>query len=132
MSLLSKQMHSKSKTIRTGSGKRKVKFRDKKRYEIGNYFISTKMSEEDVRVNYRGRGGKITSKLKKAATANVLTKEGYKKAKIKVVVESKDNRNFARLNTITKGTIINTDVGKAVVLNRPGREGFINAKLLDE
>ncbi len=125
-------MHSKSKTIRTGSGKRKVKFRDKKRYEIGNYFISTKMSEEDVRVNYRGRGGKITSKLKKAATANVLTKEGYKKAKIKVVVESKDNRNFARLNTITKGTIINTDVGKAVVLNRPGREGFINAKLLDE
>ncbi len=132
MSLLSKQMHSKSKTIRTGSGKRKVKFRDKKRYEIGNYFISTKMSEEDVRVNYRGRGGKVISKLKKAATANVLTKEGYKKAKIKVVVESKDNRNFARLNTITKGTIINTDVGKAVVLNRPGREGFINAKLLDE
>ena len=61
---------------------------------------------------------------------NVLTKEGYKKLEIKGVLESKDNRNFARQNIITKGTIINTDIGKAVVVNRPGREGTVIAKLI--
>ena len=69
-------------------------------------------------------------KLKRAGFANLLTKDGYKKAKITGVLESHDNRNFARQNIITKGTIINTEMGKAVVLNRPGREGAINARLV--
>jgi len=46
------------------------------------------------------------------------------------VLESKDNRNFARLNIITKGSVIETEAGKAVVINRPGREGSINARLI--
>ncbi len=132
MSILSKQTHRKSSTKRNGNGKHKIKFRDKKRYEIGNYFISTKLADKNEQVKYRGRGGKRINKLKKAATANVITKEGYKKVKITAVMESKDNRNFARLNLITKGTIINTEAGKAMVLNRPGREGFVNAKIIDE
>ena len=37
---------------------------------------------------------------------------------------------FSRQNIITKGTIINTDMGKAVVVNRPGREGTVIAKLI--
>jgi small subunit ribosomal protein S8e len=32
---------------------------------------------------------------------------------------------------MTKGAIIETEIGKAVVLNRPGREGTINAKLIE-
>jgi small subunit ribosomal protein S8e len=68
--------------------------------------------------------------LKKVLFANVLTKSGYKKAKITGVVESKDNRNFARQNIITKGATIITELGNAVVLNRPGREGSVNAKLI--
>jgi small subunit ribosomal protein S8e len=59
-----------------------------------------------------------------------LTSSGYKKAKIKSVLESPDNRNFARQAMITKGTIIETELGRAVVLNRPGRDGTINARLL--
>ena len=47
------------------------------------------------------------------------------------MLESKDNRNFARQNIITKGTIINTDMGKAVVTNRPGRDGAVTAKLVE-
>lgn len=78
----------------------------------------------------RRRGGSETVRLKAAKSVNVLTKEGYKKLEIKGVLESKDNRNFARQNIITKGTIINTDMGKAVVVNRPGREGTVIAKLI--
>jgi small subunit ribosomal protein S8e len=135
MSQFGKQLHSGSKTKRYGNGKRKVKFRDKKRYEIGNYFSATKLADakkdKDVTSDIRRRGGKVTAKLKSAAFANLLTKSGYKKVRIKGVLESKDNRNFARQNLITKGTVINTDLGKAVVVNRPGREGSVNAKLVE-
>ncbi|MFI5412752.1 MAG: hypothetical protein ACHQX1_02580, partial [Candidatus Micrarchaeales archaeon] len=69
--------------------------------------------------------------LRAAAFANLLTKQGYKRVRIKGVTESKDNRNFARQNIITKGTIITTELGKAIVTNRPGREGSVNAKLIE-
>ncbi len=130
MSQFGVQIHTKADTKRSGNGTKKLKFRDKKRREVGNYFSATKMSSENVVSRVRRRGAGVGTKLKRAGLVNLLTKDGYKKAKIIGVLESKDNRNFARQNIITKGTILNTDLGKAVVLNRPGREGAINAKLV--
>jgi small subunit ribosomal protein S8e len=124
------QMHRRSKTKISGNGKKNKKFRDKRRSEIGNYFSATKLADSNTNVSVRRRGGVIGSRLKKAATANLLTKDGIKKVKITGVLESKDNRNFARQNIITKGCIIITELGNAIVLNRPGREGSINAKLV--
>ncbi len=131
MSLLSKQRHASSRSKSSGNGKRKIKFRDKRRSETGNYFSATKLAENDEHVPVRRRGGTVTARLRKAGSVNLLTKDGYKLAKIKGVLESKDNRNFARQNIITKGTIINTDMGKAVVTNRPGRSGAVTAKLIE-
>lgn len=129
------QLHSKSKTKKFGNGKRKLKFRDKRRAELGNYFSATKLAaakqETNVAKPTRRRGGAETSTLKQAAFANLQTKQGFKKVRIKGVMESRDNRNFARQNIITRGTVINTDLGKAVVTNRPGREGSVNAKLIE-
>ncbi|MCL5433878.1 MAG: 30S ribosomal protein S8e [Candidatus Marsarchaeota archaeon] len=134
MSQFGVQLHRKSHTKKVGNGKKKIKFRDKKRSEIGNYFVSTKLADVKEDKNkvktVRRRGGRRSVVLKHAAYANVLTKEGYKKVKIKGVLESKDNKNFARQNIITKGTILNTELGKVEVINRPGRDGSINAKLV--
>ncbi len=124
------QIHSKSKTKNSGNGKAKNKNRDKKRSESGGYFVATKLGAESSRKAVRIRGGSQKSKLMYAGSANLLTKDGYKNVKITGVAESKDNRNFARLNIITKGTIIETEMGKAVVTNSPGKEGSVNAKLL--
>jgi small subunit ribosomal protein S8e len=131
MSQFGKQVHSRSKTKKSGNGKRRNKISDKHRSEIGNYFTATKLSDKSHVDLIRRRGGKETPVLKKAGFANLLTKQGYKKVAIKGVLESHDNRNFARQNIITKGTLITTELGKAVVLNRPGREGNINAKLVE-
>ncbi|MEM0149646.1 MAG: 30S ribosomal protein S8e [Candidatus Micrarchaeaceae archaeon] len=130
MSQFGSQIHQRSNTKKLGNGKKVRKFRDKRRSEIGNYFAATKLSQSSAAARTRKRGGSLGIKLKHAAFANVLTKAGYKKAKITEVIESKDNKNFARQNIITKGTLINTELGKAVVLNRPGREGAINARLV--
>jgi small subunit ribosomal protein S8e len=131
MSQFGVQVHGQSATKKSGNGARRRSNRDKKRREVGSYFSATKLSAENSSKTIRHRSGYTTTVLKAAGVANVLTKEGMKKVKITGVLESKDNRNFARQNIITKGTIINTELGKAVVTNRPGREGGVNAKIVD-
>ena len=132
MSQFGSQLHGKSARKLNGSGKVKIRSRDKRRHEMGGYFTATRLGAEDERKDSRGRGGNVKKKLMYSAFANLLTQSGYKKAKIKAITESKDNRNFARLNIITKGAVIETELGKAVVTNRPGREGLINAKLIEK
>jgi small subunit ribosomal protein S8e len=130
MSQFGVQYHGPSKRKLAGNGKLKIKSRDKKRHEVGGYFAATRLGENNVIKKVRTRGGKEKDKLKNAGYANLLVDGKYQKVKIKGVVESKDNRNFARLNILTKGTIIETELGKAIVINRPGKEGFVNAKLV--
>ncbi len=131
MSQFGSQFHGKSKRKLNGSGKKKLKNHDKKRHEMGGYFTATKLGEKDKIKHTRSRGGNQKSRLQYAAYANLLVKGKYKKVKIKSIAESKDNRNFARLNIITKGSIIDTEEGKALVINRPGREGHINARKVE-
>ncbi|MEM3839323.1 MAG: 30S ribosomal protein S8e [Candidatus Micrarchaeaceae archaeon] len=130
MSQFGSQLHGKSGRKLNGSGKLKLKSRDKRRHEMGGYFVATKLGQKNELKSVRTRGGSKKSKLMYAESVNLMTKNGYKKAKIKAIIESKDNRNFARLNIITKGSIIETDLGRAMVTNRPGRDGCINAKLV--
>lgn len=131
MAQFGSQFHGKSGRKLYGNGKLKKKSRDKKRYEMGGYFANTRIGEENSISRRRGRGKNIKDKLKYAAYANLLTKNGYKKAKIKAILESKDNRNFARLKIMTKGSVIDTELGKAVITNRPGRDGSVNARLME-
>jgi len=122
--------HGSGKTKRGGAGGKRKLARGKHLSEIGGPFTATKVGDKDVRKSVRGRGGTAKVKLKKAAFANVLTKDGYKKAKIKRVLESRDNRHFARMNVITLGSVIETDIGKARVTSRPGQTGVVNATLV--
>ena len=131
MSQFGAQSHGKSDRASSGSGRPKNRLRDRRRSESGGYFTETKIGSEAELNKVRIRGGRIKDTMKHVVFANILTKQGYKKSKITGVVESKDNRNFARLGIITKGATINTELGKARVLNRPGQEGSINALLIE-
>lgn len=131
MSQFGVQFHVKSDRASSGSGKPKSKLRDRRRSESGGYFAAAKLGSEAELKKVRTRGGRLKDALKHVVFANVLTKQGYKKSKITGVMESGDNRNFARLGIITKGAILNTELGKARVTNRPGQEGSINATLIE-
>ena len=52
------------------------------------------------------------------------------KSKILSVLENPANPNYVRRNIITKGAIIDTDIGTARVTSRPGQHGMINAILI--
>ena len=130
MSQFGSQFHGKPSRKKEGNGKPKKKFRDKRRSESGGFFARTALSDADKFKNVRGRGSTSKNKLQYAANANVLTESGYRKVKITAILESPDNRNFSRLKIMTKGSIISTEAGKAVITNRPGRDGSVNAKLI--
>jgi len=63
---------------------------------------------------------------------NVRTKDKSKKVEIKNVLETPSNRFLARQNVVTKGTIVDTELGKVKVTNRPSQEGNVNGILIEE
>ncbi len=53
-----------------------------------------------------------------------------KKAKIIAVKNNPANPFFARRNITTKGAVIETEIGDAIVTSRPGQDGAVNARLI--
>lgn len=120
--------------LRKITGGLKRKHRDKRKFELGSPPTETKLSDKDVRVKERVMGGNIKVRLAYASYANILdpqTKK-VKKAKILNVIETPANREYARRGIIVKGSIIQTELGKAKVTSRPGQDGVINAVLIKE
>ena len=54
-----------------------------------------------------------------------------KKLKILNVIENPANPHLVRQNIITKGCIIETEMGKARITSRPGQSGVLNAVLIE-
>ena len=116
---------------RSPTGSKYKKARDKRLYETGSVPTHTKVGEKQVKVS-RTKGGSLKIVSVNADIANVLDRKAkaYKKARIKTVVDNPASKHFIRRNIITKGTILDTELGKARVTNRPGQEGTINAVLV--
>jgi len=47
------------------------------------------------------------------------------------LLDNPADRNLARRGIVTKGAIIQTSLGKAVVTSRPGQDGVLNAVLIE-
>ncbi len=106
-------------------------FRKKRKMDLARQPAFTKVGEKKIKV-LRVRGSNKKLRLLSVEYANVLAKDGkMKKVKIKNVVENPANKNYARRNIITKGTIIETEIGKAKVTSRPGQDGVVNAVLIE-
>ncbi|ACS33148.1 30S ribosomal protein S8e [Thermococcus gammatolerans] len=121
------------RSLKKPSGGRIVLARKKRKRELGREPANTRVAEErEKRKIIRTYGGNRKVRLVEALYANVF--EGGKGRKVKIlnVVENPANRQYARRNIITKGAIIETEIGKAVVTSRPGQDGVVNAVLLKE
>ena len=113
------------------SGGRYIKRRKKKSYEIIGQKRSVKLGENKRRTK-RIRGGNKKVFLLKAKFVNVRGKDNkVKKIEIKNVLETPSNRFLARQNIITKGTLVDTEIGKVRITNRPSQEGVINGILAE-
>ena len=122
-------MKSQFRSRRKASGGRYKAIRKKKLREIGRDPMYTLIGKNKVNL-YKTTGGEVKRSLIRAEEANVFDGSKHKKVKILSVVDNKANRHFIRRNIITKGAVLKTELGDAVVVNRPGQEGHINATLL--
>ena len=113
------------------SGGKYIKNRKKKSYELVGQKRVVKIGEEK-RKTKRARGGSRKTLLLKAKFINIQGKgKKLKKLEIKNVLETPSNRFLARQNILTKGTIVETELGKVKISNRPTQEGVINGILVE-
>ena len=114
------------------SGGKLRKTRKKKLHEFKGHQISVKLGKEKKK-RIRVRAGRIKTILlatDKANVTNSKTKE-CRAVKIKNVVETPSNKFLAGQNILTKGAIIETELGKARITNKPSQESCVNAVLTE-
>ena len=119
-----------TKLTKKSTGGKKVKSSDKRLSMVGGHFAATRIGKEE-KVETRKRGGKLKAVLHYAEFANVaMPDKSIKRVKILSVVDAPNNRDFKRMNIVTKGVTIETEIGKAIVTSRVGQTGVVNAKLV--
>ena len=81
---------------------------------------------------YRTKGGNRKVRVLKAEFANVLDPRtsATKKAKIITVKENTSNPHYVTRNIMTRGAVVQTEVGLAKITSRPGQDGVVNAVLV--
>lgn len=113
------------------SGGKYVKSRKKKFYERPGQKRVIKLGKEKRKTKKIMGGNKKTSLLV-AKFVNVIEKNKTKKVEMKNVLKTPSNRFLARQNVITKGTIVDTELGKVKITNRPSQEGIVNGILIEK
>jgi len=105
----------------------------KRKYLSGRYPLNPTVGEVTEVKILRARGGNCKLKVKTVSVANVYIPSQKKTARVKVlkVIDNPSNRNLARRGVITRGAVIQTELGKAIVTSRPGQDGVVNAVLVE-
>lgn len=113
------------------TGGRYKMYRKKRLANTGSMPTLTKVGDKRLKIK-RARAGLLKQTLLSINKVNVLNSKTKKSqiSEIVKVIDSPANRNFVRRNIITKGTILETKIGKVKVTSRPGQEGTLNAVLI--
>jgi len=116
---------------RKKSGGKKHIFRGKRAFKMGSDAAETIVGETRV-TRKRGRGGRMKLRALAVNTVNVTDPATGKsqKTEIRGVVRNPANVDYQRRGVITKGAVLDTPLGQAIVTSRPGQHGAINAVLL--
>ncbi len=115
------------------TGGKKRRWRGKRAFEAGSEPTETTLGPvKQRRVGIRGGGVKV--RIASADWAVVTDRASGKTGKSKLlrVVRNPSNVDYQRRGVITKGAIVETELGQARVTSRPGQDGVINAVLVEK
>lgn len=116
---------------KSSGGRFKSSIEKKKKYKLARSSTLTKLDERRTQT-VKQRGKDTKTRLLTTNKVNLYdpkTKK-YSTEAIKTIADSPSNANYIRRNIMTKGTVIETSKGKAVITSRPGQIGILNAKLV--
>jgi small subunit ribosomal protein S8e len=113
------------------TGGRRIALRSRRKFELDRY-PNEAIIGSNLIVTRRVRGDNKKMALKTVEFANVSNYEEKKTTRSKIlrVIKNTANKDYERRGVITKGTVIETELGLARVVSRPGQVGLINAILL--
>ena len=109
------------------------KIRKKKKRDFGSDFFPIKIGKERKKV-VKCLAGIKKQRILQTDKVNVTDPSTGKTqlTKIMSVKENPANPHFVRMGIVTKGAIIETELGLAKVVSRPGQHGVVNALLVKE
>lgn len=112
------------------TGGRKKSYRSKRGFEAGGSASETSLGTSSRTVR-KVRSGILKAKLFSDKYVNVAdrTENVTKRAEVLRVISNPVSADYNRRKVMTKGTLIETSLGEAVITSRPGQDGVINAVL---
>ncbi len=107
--------------------------RSRRSDEKDSFSVDTLLGDHSIRVK-NSRGGNVKISLVSDNSVNVIDKSNnsIKKVAINRVLKNPSNRDYERRGVITRGAILDTELGKVRVLSRPGQSGIIDGILINE
>ena len=101
--------------------------RKKRRFEIARELQQATIGSGTVK-KYRVRGANRKLRILTTNTVNVFDPATKKIQPVKVVTvrENPANPNYVQRNVITRGAIVETEVGLVQIRSRPGQDGVLN------
>ena len=122
---------SQARSRRKYTGKKYKHFRKKRKSELERPPIETEMGKEKLKFQ-RVLGGNVKLKLFSTSYINVTDPNSNKTSKVKILRFESNNasKDLNRRHILTKGAIVETELGKAKVTSRPGQHGVLNGVLI--
>ena len=108
--------------------------RMRRKSEIDRYPNEPVLANENKIVSRRIRGGGYKLAIKNINFINLNDKVSKKTTKTKIirVLENPANKDYERRGVLSKGAIVESELGIAKIVSRPGQHGSMNAILTKE
>ncbi|MHA2036484.1 MAG: 30S ribosomal protein S8e [Promethearchaeota archaeon] len=122
---------SSARSKRKYTGKKYKHFRKKRKRELDRPTIDTVVGE-DKKKKQRILGGNTKIKLFSTNYINVTDPNTNKTSKVRILgFESNTaSKDLNRRHVLTKGAIVETELGNAKITSRPGQHGILNGILI--
>ena len=122
---------SQARSKRKYTGKKYKHFRKKRKRELERPRINTEIGP-DKKKRQRTMGGNFKLKLFATQFINVTDSSTNKTQKVRILrfEENLASKDLTRRHILTKGAIVETELGNAKITSRPGQHGLLNGVLV--
>jgi len=120
-----------ARSRRKFTGKKYGRARKKRKRELERPPIDTRIGERRIK-KQRIMGGNEKVKLFTVSRINVTDPSTHetKNVEIRGFEENKASKDLNRRHILTKGAIVDTELGKVRITSRPGQQGSLNGMLV--
>ena len=121
---------SQARSKRKYTGKKYKHFRKKRKRELERPRLDTTIGEEKKKKE-RVLGGNMKLKLFSTKFINVTDPNTNKTQKVRILrfENNEASKDLNRRHILTKGAVVETELGNAKITSRPGQHGVLNGVL---